>query len=228
MLVGMDSRSHHVHDFSVHGSTVLLESPILAVRQDRVEMPGGTVSNREIVEHFGAVAVVAVDEHGRLPLVQQYRHSVGRRLWELPAGLLDIAGEDEVTGAQRELLEEAGLLAESWSVLVDLVTSPGFCDESVRVFLATSLREGEQPAAPDDEEADMDHQWVNIEEAVAMIMSGQIVNSIAIAGIFAAAEVLSGRAEARPVSVPFDLRPHSLAQRRIDSGIVPDLKKLPR
>ncbi|GAB2517642.1 ADP-ribose pyrophosphatase [Corynebacterium atrinae] len=221
----MVSRSH---EFSVHGSEVLLESPILAVRQDRVLMPGGTLAKREIVEHFGAVAVVAVDDRGRLPLVQQYRHSIGRRLWELPAGLLDMAGEDELTGAQRELEEEAGLVADSWSVLVDLVTSPGFCDESVRVFLATALSEVGRPPSGDDEEADMATQWVSVEQAVSMIMSGEIVNSIAIAGIFAAAEVLAGRSEARPVSVPFDLRPASLAQRRIDEGIAPDMKMLPR
>ena len=89
-------------------------------------MPGGGLADREIVEHFGAVAVVALDKENRLIMVEQYRHSVRQRLLELPAGLLDIAGEDELEAAQRELAEEAGLAAQDWGVLVDLVTSPGF------------------------------------------------------------------------------------------------------
>ena len=142
------------HEFTVTASEVLLDAPIIAVRRDRVIMPGGKEAAREIVEHFGAVAVVALDDNGRVAMVEQYRHSVGERLLELPAGLLDMHEEDELACAQRELQEEAGLAADEWGVLVDLVTSPGFAEEAVRVFLARGLSEVDQPEA-EHEEADM-------------------------------------------------------------------------
>ena len=171
------------------------------------------------------MAVVAVDEHGRVAMVEQYRHSVRRRLMELPAGLLDMYGEDELTCAQRELVEEAGLEADTWSVLVDLVTSPGFAEEAVRVFIATQLRAVEQPEA-EHEEADMDFTWVPLTDAADMVMAGEIVNSIAVAGVLAACRIFSGDAKAREVSAPFDFRPSSLAQRRAEQGVVPDMKRI--
>lgn len=217
------------HTFKVHGSEILVDSPILGVRRDQVEMPGGAISRREIVEHFGAVAVVAhrVDERGEdeIAMVKQYRHCVMQRLWELPAGILDIAHEPELDCAKRELEEEAGLAAGSWGVLVDLVTSPGFCEEAVRVFLAEDLRDIPRPEST-DEEADMAFQWVRLEDAQAMIFRGEIVNSIAIAGIMTASAVLSGQAEVRPVETPFEFRPTHLAKRRIEQGIQPDMKRL--
>lgn len=213
------------HDFSVLDSELLMESPILGLRRDTLAMPGDRTATREVVEHFGAVAVVAVDDQNRVAVVRQYRHSVRRRLWELPAGLLDIAGEDELTGAQRELKEEAGLEAKNWSVLVDMVTSPGFSEEAVRVFLATGLTAVERPEA-EFEEADMTFDWLDLAQARNAILDGRVVNSIAIAGIFAASEVVAGRAEARATSAPFDIRPTSLPERRQQEGVVPDMKRI--
>ncbi len=213
------------HDFTVLDSELLLESPILALRRDTLAMPGQTTATREIVEHFGAAAIVALDEKGRIALVHQYRHCARERLWELPAGILDTVGEDEFDTARRELQEEAGLAAEDWVVLLDLITSPGFCEEAVRVYLARGLREVARPAA-EGEEADMTMEWVGLAEAKDRIFRGEIVNSIAIAGIMAAAEVLAGRAQPRPVSTPFIHRPTSLPERRQAAGIGPDMKKL--
>ena len=211
------------HEFTVESSEVLIDAPIIAVRRDSVVMPGGKPVNREIVEHFGAVAVVALDDDGRIALVEQYRHSVGKRLLELPAGLLDMYEEDELVCAKRELVEEAGLEAEQWGVLVDLVTSPGFAEEAVRVFVAKQLREVERPDA-EDEEADMDFRWVPLSEAAQMVLRGEIVNSIAVGGILAACRVAEGKAQSRDVSEPFELRPQSLPKRRAERGIVPDMK----
>lgn len=222
-LTGMTAGSH---TFTTLDSELLFESPILGLRRDWVTMPGATVATREVVEHFGAVAVVAVDEAGRVALVHQYRHSVGERLWELPAGLLDVAGEEALRGAERELMEEAGLRAESWSVLVDVISSPGFCDEVVRIYLATGLVAVERPAA-EFEEADLGFRWVDLGEARAAVLAGRIVNSIAVAGIFAASEVLSGRGEARAATTEFAWRPTALARRRQQAGVVPDMKRLP-
>ncbi|MDO5670176.1 MAG: NUDIX hydrolase [Corynebacterium sp.] len=209
-----------IHEFDILHSELLLESPIIAVRRDTLAMPGGGTGRREIVEHFGAVAVVAVRE-GQVALVRQYRHSVKARLWELPAGLLDAAGEAEITTAQRELAEEAGLAAKRWEVLCDLVTSPGFCEETVRVFLARELSDVDRGEV-EHEEADMTLSWFPLEEARAMILRGEIINSIAISGLLSASEVLAGRAEPRSVDAPFPWRPTSLATRR--EG--PDLKKM--
>lgn len=213
------------HEFTVTDSELLVDAPILALRRDTVTMPGGTSAKREIVEHFGAVAVVAIDDQDRIAMVEQYRHTVGRRLWELPAGILDFAGEAELATAKRELVEEAGLEAATWAVLVDLVTSPGFAEEAVRVFLATGLSEVERPEA-EDEEAGMDFAWLPLDSARAAVMDGRITNSIAIAGILAACEVVEGRAQPRSVDTPFELRPTHMAQRRQQQGIEPDMKRV--
>ena len=210
------------HDFKVLNSQLLVEAPIIALRRDEVVMPGGVSASREIVEHLGAVAVVAVDSDERIAMVYQYRHSVGKRLWELPAGLLDVRGEDELTGAQRELQEEAGLSARTWSVLTDLVTSPGFCEEAVRVFLASELSDVPRMEATGDEEADMEIAWVGLDEAVDKVLRGDIVNSIACSGILAAYAVLRGGKGTRSVEEPFDLRPTSMSSRRTGA----DLKQL--
>lgn len=210
------------HAFEVVGSELLLDAPIIAVRRDEVVMPGGTTAFREVVEHFGAVAIVAIDDEERIAMVHQYRRSVDRRLWELPAGLLDIKGEDELTGARRELQEEAGLAAQDWSVLADIITSPGFCEEAVRVFLARDLSEVPRLAAEGDEEADMGFAWVALDDAVDQVISGAIANSIACTGILAAYAVLRGDRTPRSVDEPFELRPKSMAGRRPG----PDLKKL--
>lgn len=214
------------HNYEVTDSHLLVDAPILALRRDTVTMPGGRQAAREIVEHFGAVAIVALDDAGRVALVEQYRHSVRTRLLELPAGILDIHDEPELDTARRELREEAGLAAASWSLLVDLVTSPGFAEEAVRVFLATDLAQVDRPEA-EDEEADMELQWLPLDEARAAVMRGEIVNSIAVAGILSASEVVTGRAQPRSVEEPFALRPTSLPRRRAEQGIVPDMKRLP-
>ena len=209
------------HDFKVLSSQLLFDAPIIAVRKDELAMPNEQVAYRDVVEHMGAVAVAAVNDAGEIAMVHQYRHAVKRRLWELPAGLLDVKDESELAGAQRELVEEAGLKAAQWSVLADIVTSPGFCEETARVYLAQDLTEVERPEAFGDEEADMDFAWIKLDAAVAKVLAGEINNSIAVTGIFAAWQVLNGHGQARDVTAPFDLRPTSIATRR--SG--PDLKK---
>lgn len=200
------------HDFDTIASETLYVGKILALRADEVAMPGGRTARREVVEHFGAVAVVAIDEDDNVVLVFQYRHPVGRRLWELPAGLLDMHGEAPHLTAARELEEEAGLTADNWSVLVDVVSTPGFSDESVRVYLATGLTEIDRPVVH-DEEADMVVRRYPLVEAVSMVYSGEIVNSTAVAGILAAYGVRAGVAQPRYPDAPWIDKPTRLAAR---------------
>jgi 8-oxo-dGDP phosphatase len=201
------------HVFETTSSETLHTGKIFALRRDRVRMPGGNDVTREVVEHFGAVAVVAMDEDGNIPMVYQYRHAFGRRLWELPAGLLDVHGEPAHLTAARELKEEAGLQAGTWRVLVDLDSTPGFSDESVRVYLATGLSEVGRPEAH-DEEADMTLQWYPLAEAARKVLNGEIVNAIAVAGILAAHAVTNGFIEPRPLDSPWIDKPTALAARK--------------
>jgi len=189
------------HEFSTVSSETLHVGKIFALRADEVLMPGGGTARREVVEHFGAVAIVALDDAGDVVLVHQYRHPVGRRLWELPAGLLDMGDEPPHVTAARELEEEAGLAAERWHVLVDVISAPGFSDESVRVFLATGLTDVGRPEAH-DEEADLTVRKMPLSVAVDMVFAGEIVNSLAVAGILAA-HAMGNPASLRTVDAPW-------------------------
>lgn len=202
------------HDFPVAGSETLYVGTVMALRMDQVVMPGGRTAAREVIEHLGAVAVVSLDDEQRVVLIHQYRHALGRRLWELPAGLLDAEGEDPVETARRELREEVGLTASDWSVLVDVAASPGFTDETVRVYLATGLVDVGRPAGPDDEEADLEVHRVPLVEAVRGVLAGEILNSSTAAGILAAYVVLAGPAQPRPVDAPWPDRPTRFTTRR--------------
>lgn len=171
-------------------SDLLVDAPILALRRDRISTATGEAT-REVVEHFGAAAVAAVrgeGENREVMLIRQYRRPVGRYLWELPAGILDLVGEDPLTGAQRELAEEAGVAASTWHLLGDIATSPGTSEEICRIFLAEDVRpltaqeSGALPEA-EGEEADMTHRWVPVAEAVDMVRRGEVENSIAVAGL---------------------------------------------
>lgn len=203
------------HDFEVVDSRTLYEGAILALRKDRVRMPGGTIATREVVEHSGAVAIVALNEEMKVLLEYQYRHPTGRRLWEIPAGILDIPGEKPLTAVQRELCEETSYAAEEWHVIADTVTSPGFADESVRIFLARGIYSVDRPS-PEEEEADMRLQWMPLSQAVQHIYSGEIVNNIAIAGILGAAYALATNSVGmlRSTDADWDTKAWRFAQRK--------------
>ncbi|GAA2435727.1 NUDIX domain-containing protein [Mycolicibacterium llatzerense] len=198
------------HDFATLSSETVYVGKIFALRADEVAMPGGGSARREVVEHYGAVAIVALDQDGNLVLVYQYRHPIGRRLWELPAGLLDMGDEPPHLTAARELEEETGLAAEHWQPLIDVDSAPGFSDESVRIFLATGLTEIGRPDAH-DEEADLMVKRVPLADAVQMVFDGEIVNALAVAGILAAAH---RPADLRPLDAPWTDRPTALRTRR--------------
>lgn len=197
-----------VDQYAVLASTRRFEGNVISVRTDEVRMSDGTVATREIVEHPGAVGVVALDDDDRIVLINQYRHPVGRYLDELPAGLLDVPGEAALEAARRELSEEAGIAASDWHVLVDLYTSPGMTDEAIRVFLARGLSDALERFAPQHEEITLTVSRIPLYKAVRRALSGEITNAAAVAGICAVALArANGWRDLRPADAPWSARP---------------------
>ena len=162
--------------------------------RDTIDFAPGVRFDREYIRHTGAVAVLAVDEADRVLLIRQYRHPVGHRLWEIPAGLLDLAGEPPHVAAARELAEEAGCEPVRMSTLVDLRPSPGGSDEMIRVYLAEGVRESEEEFERVHEEAELISRWVPLGEAVAAVLEGRITNGTTVAALLA---LKIGRASCR-------------------------------
>jgi ADP-ribose pyrophosphatase len=178
---------------------------VIDLRRDVVAMPGGSTAERDVVLHPGAVGIVALDERGRVLLLRQYRHPVRQLLWEPPAGLLDEPGEDPLTAAKRELHEEAHVRAERWNVLLDIFTSPGMSSEAVRIYLARDVAASDQPRHEGEhEEADMPVEWLDLDEAVNLVLAGVLHNPLAAMGVLAAAHARSvGFASLRAADAPW-------------------------
>jgi 8-oxo-dGDP phosphatase len=173
----------------VAGSAVLARGRVVTLRQDEVQLPDGEEVVREVVEHPGAVAIVALDDTDRVLVIRQYRHPVRATLWELPAGLRDVAGEPPLDTARRELLEEAGYQAADWHVLADYLSSPGISTERVRVYLARDLTlvpEAQRDYVRQHEEAYLTVAWLPLAEAAQAVLAGDLHNGVAIVGILSA------------------------------------------
>ena len=143
---------------------------VLSLDVDDVEEPGGVHTRREVVRHSGSVAVLAIQDDGKIVLVRQYRYPVDDFVWELPAGRLD-AGESPEQAAQRELQEEIGYKAGRLQKMAFFHTTPGFCDESMHVFRATGLVPSK---APGDEDERIEVQAFSLSDLEAMIDRGEI------------------------------------------------------
>jgi ADP-ribose pyrophosphatase len=170
----------------------------------------GEALTRDYIEHPGAVAVLPMNNAGEVLLIRQYRHPVGMDLWEIPAGLLDVEGEDFVVGAARELAEEADLAAAKWNVLADFFNSPGSSSEAIRIYLARDLTEVPHHDRHErtDEEAEIEFHWISLDEAVAAVLGGRLHNPSAVVGILAAAAALAdGFAGLRPADAPWPAHP---------------------
>lgn len=164
----------------------VFEGVIIRVDRDYVTLPDGNTSIREIVRHPGAAAVVPVLDSGEIVMVKQYRYSIGETTLEIPAGKLD-PGEDIETCARRELKEETGYECSHLMELLPYVSSPGFTDEIIHIYLAWGLTPG-QAGGDDDEFIETEH--VKLMELIDRILSGQIRDGKSVAGILAAAECL--------------------------------------
>jgi 8-oxo-dGDP phosphatase len=194
--------------YEVVGSQSKYKGSLIGVRVDDVRMSDGSIVQREVVTHPGAVAIVALDERGNIVLVNQYRPAIGAQLDELPAGLLDVDGESALNAAKRELAEEAGLVADEWNVLLDMHPSPGISTEAIRIFLARGLGESDEDFQAEHEEITMTVSREPLAEAVRRVLAGNITNSSAVAGILAA---VHGRAtgwrDLRPADARWPARP---------------------
>lgn len=160
----------------------IFDGRIIKLSQETVELPDGRMMTLEIVHHPGGAVIAAIDEKQQVCLIRQHRHAVGDWVWELPAGLLE-AGEQPETSARRELQEETGLSALDWRPLGQILSSPGFCDEKLHLFLATSLSHGE--ASPDENEF-IEMHWVPLDQAVDMALQGEIDDAKSVIGLLRA------------------------------------------
>lgn len=173
----------------VVASDLVYRGRVWDVRSDTVHYGDGEIV-RQYVDHPGAAAVVALDDQERVALIQQYRHPIRCRDWEIPAGLLDVAGEAPVEAARRELAEEVDLVAERIEPLLSIFTTPGGNDETVHIFLARGLTPAPQAFTRQQEEADIRLEWVPLADAVDAVMAGRMRNGILTAGVLATAERL--------------------------------------
>lgn len=160
---------------------------VIDVEHWQVQLPDGNESLREVVLHKGAAAVIPVDDKGRVAMVRQYRTPIERVTLEIPAGKLDYVGEDPFVCAQRELREETGLHADKWRKLVVLRTTPGFCNETIHMYMAQGLSQGSQDL---DEDEFLNVEWMPIGDVVEMILEGKIEDSKTIAAVMMAWEIL--------------------------------------
>ena len=176
-------------DAEILDSDLVYEGRVWDVRSDTLRY-GGDEIVRQYVDHPGAAAIVVVDDDQRVLLIQQYRHPIRHRDWEIPAGLLDIAGESPLQTAQRELVEEADLTAADWEPLLSIFTTPGGNDEVVHVFLARGLTPVGTAHAREAEEADIRVEWIPLQDAVSGVLAGRLRNGILAVGVLAAAEAI--------------------------------------
>ncbi|MEU0949585.1 NUDIX hydrolase [Streptomyces canus] len=181
-----------------------------SVRTDEVVMPDGSVVGRDYQVHPGSVGVLALDDEDRVLLIRQYRHPVRQKLWEIPAGLLDVPGENPLHAAQRELYEEAHVKAEDWRVLTDVYTSPGGCDEAIRIFLARGLSEADgERFEVEHEEIDLEYARVPVAELVRGVLAGELHNNCLVVGVLSlvAARASGGLDGLRAAEAEWPARP---------------------
>jgi ADP-ribose pyrophosphatase len=166
-------------DYEVLKSTVKFKGKVLTLRVDEVRMPSGHIAEREVLSHFGAVGMVPLLESGEIVLVEQYRHAISSAILEIPAGKLT-PGEDPLSCAGRELIEEIGMEAGKLLKLAEFYTTPGYSNEYFYLYLATDLRKigGVEP-----EEEITGVKQIPLEEALNLIFASKIQDGKTIAGL---------------------------------------------
>ena len=177
----MSDPADRAESWPVHGSEDIWSGAApFSVRRDQISLPGRADDQfgRLVLEHPGAVVVLAVDDDERVLVLEQYRHPARMRFVELPAGLLDDDGEDPLVAAQRELREEAMLVAASWSHLLSTYPSPGLSSERIEIYLAQGLSEAADRGdfVPVHEEADVTVGWVALADLLDGVLAGRLTD----------------------------------------------------
>lgn len=185
----MSESSHGLSDeldpAPVDDSQVVFDGAVWDIKRDSFAFGDQTLV-REYLDHPGAVAILALDDDDNVVLIKQYRHPVRTLSWEIPAGLLDVAGEDPLAAAQRELAEEADLAATDWSVLAEFFTTPGSSNEAIRIYLARGLETTGETFDRTGEESGMETRRVPLDQAVDAVLARRIQNPSLAVGVLAA------------------------------------------
>lgn len=193
----------------VTDSEVVFDGVIWDVLRETFELEGERLV-REIIDHPGAVAVLALDDEDRVVLIRQYRHPISSHEWEIPAGLLDVRGEDPLVAAQRELAEEADLVADHWALLVDYYTSPGGMNEALRIYLARGLREvpEDERHEREGEEAHLVRRTAPLDDVADAVIAGNLHNSTLVVAALAGQRMRDrGWTSLRPADSPWPDHP---------------------
>jgi ADP-ribose diphosphatase len=159
----------------------IFDGKVFDVDRDRVRMPNGREVDADVVRHPRSVVLLPIPEPGHIVLIRQYRYPVNRWLWELPAGSVD-KGETPEQAAVRECHEEIGQVPATVVRLAALLPTPGYCDEEMLFFRVSDLREGDEPAAIDEDE-DIEARTFTLREAREMVRRGDIVDMKTVAGL---------------------------------------------
>jgi ADP-ribose pyrophosphatase len=177
-------------------SRTVYKGPVFWVSTDHVQEPGGVKVRRDLIHHSGSVVVLAVDDSSSTPRVlleRQYRHAAKDYLWELPAGRID-PGERELKAAQRELIEETGYRAAHWRRILKFYASPGFVAETMAVYLATGLRQGE--AEPEEDEI-IYKRMLPLPTVVNMVLKGKIQDAKTISSVLWLDHIMRNHAKSK-------------------------------
>jgi len=159
---------------------VLYKGRIVDLGLETAQLPDGRALQLEIIRHPGAAVIAALDAQQQVCLIRQYRYAAGGWIWELPAGVRD-EGEAPKLTAVRELKEEVGVEARSWHALGSLLSTPGFCDERLHIYLARELTLGEHAREADEF---IETHWLPLAKALEMAVSGEIEDAKTIVGLF--------------------------------------------
>jgi len=171
--------------FPVVSRDTVYEGAVWDVVRETFDFNGVRLT-RDFVDHTGAVAVVALNDQDEVMMIRQYRHAIRTLNWEIPAGLLDIPGEDPLVCGKRELAEEADLEADNWTFLTTLNTTPGGSNEFITIYLATGLRPVDHAHVRDGEEAELEQRFVPFADALHAATTGLIRNQIAVTALLVA------------------------------------------
>ncbi|NYI69079.1 NUDIX domain-containing protein [Spelaeicoccus albus] len=198
-------------DVRLHSRRTAYSGAISDMVVDSFTLPGHDAAlQREYLQHPGAVGIIALDADDRVLVINQYRHPVGMRLWEVPAGLLDVDGEPPHIAAARELAEEADLEVGRLDLLVEWFSSPGISDEALRVYVArdcTPVPDADKHERT-GEERDIVTGWVPLDDVVDAVLSGSAHNpTLVVASLAAAAAKRRGWTTLRPADSPWPARP---------------------